>query len=270
MEQFYYILKYLILGLFQGLTEPIPISSSGHLVLAQHLLGLEIEGFSFELLVNSASLLAVLLIYRNDLIRLTKNGLSYIFTRAEDTKSDFFFIIYLIIATIPAGVIGVLFKDYIDQYLKGVKMVGISLLITAIGLWIIRNLRGRKNDGDLSMKDAIIIGLAQACALIPGISRSGATIVAAMLLGMKQETALRFSFLLYIPVSLGGLLLSITDIAKDPNLDTLFVPYIVAFIATFIMTYISLKWFMNIMAKGNLKYFSFYCIIVGVLTIIFL
>ena len=245
MEQFYYVLKYLILGLFQGLTEPIPISSSGHLVLAQHLLGLKIEGFSFELLVNSASLLAVLLIYRNDLIRLTKNGLSYIFTRAEDAKSDFFFIIYLVIATIPAGVIGVLFKDYIDQYLKGVKMVGISLLITAVGLWIIRNLRGRKNDGDLSMKDAIIVGLAQACALIPGISRSGAT-------------ALRFSFLLYIPVSLGGLLLSITDIANDPNLDTLFVPYVVAFIATFIMTYISLKWFMNIMAKGNLKYFSFY------------
>ena len=144
MEQFYYVLKYLILGLFQGLTEPIPISSSGHLVLAQHLLGLKIEGFSFELLVNSASLLAVLLIYRNDLIRLTKNGLSYIFTRAEDAKSDFFFIIYLVIATIPAGVIGVLFKDYIDQYLKGVKMVGISLLITAVGLWIIRNLRGRK------------------------------------------------------------------------------------------------------------------------------
>ena len=102
---------------------------SGHLVLAQHLLGLKIEGFSFELLVNSASLLAVLLIYRNDLIRLTKNGLSYIFTRAEDAKSDFFFIIYLVIATIPAGVIGVLFKDYIDQYLKGVKMVGISFLL---------------------------------------------------------------------------------------------------------------------------------------------
>lgn len=136
MEQFHYILKYLILGLFQGLTEPIPISSSGHLVLAQHLLGLKIEGFSFELLVNSASLLAVLLIYRNDLIRLTKNGLSYIFTRAEDAKSDFFFIIYLVIATIPAGVIGVLFKDYIDQYLKGVKMVGISslLLLSAFGL----------------------------------------------------------------------------------------------------------------------------------------
>ena len=120
------------------------------------------------------------------------------------------------------------------------------------------------------MKDAIIVGLAQACALIPGISRSGATIVAAMLLGMKQETALRFSFLLYIPVSLGGLLLSITDIANDPNLDTLFVPYVVAFIATFIMTYISLKWFYEHYGKRKFKIFLFYCIIVGVLTLIFL
>ncbi|MCW1941419.1 hypothetical protein OMD49_26895 [Bacillus anthracis] len=88
MEQFYYILKYLILGLFQGLTEPIPISSSGHLVLAQHLLGLKIEGFSFELLVNSASLLAVLLIYRNDLIRLTKNGLSYIYLQEQKMQNQ--------------------------------------------------------------------------------------------------------------------------------------------------------------------------------------
>ncbi len=110
MEQFYYILKYLILGLFQGLTEPIPISSSGHLVLAQHLLGLEIEGFSFELLVNTASLLAVLLIYRNDLVRLTKNGLSYIFTKSRRCKNQISSYYYLIIATIPAGVIGVYSK----------------------------------------------------------------------------------------------------------------------------------------------------------------
>ena len=97
MEQFYYILKYLILGLFQGLTEPIPISSSGHLVLAQHLLGLKIEGFSFELLVNSASLLAVLLIYRNDLIRLTKNGLSYILQeqKTQNQISSLLFILLL-------------------------------------------------------------------------------------------------------------------------------------------------------------------------------
>lgn len=265
----YLIVKYMILGLFQGFTEPIPISSSGHLVFAQHFLGLKIEGLSFELLVNAASLIAVLIIYRKDLVRLTVNGVRYISTKDKQSKSDFRFIIYLIIATIPAGVIGVLFDDIISEHLKHIRVTAITLIITGLALWMIRNLRGRKNDGDLTIKDALIVGFAQAVALIPGISRSGATIVAAMALGMKQETALRFSFLLFIPVSFGGMLLSITDLMSDPNMDTLLIPYIIAFIASLITSYFSLKWFMNIMAKGNLKYFSFYCFIVGILVFLF-
>ncbi|TXC90770.1 undecaprenyl-diphosphate phosphatase [Metabacillus litoralis] len=263
------ILKYLLLGLFQGFTEPIPISSSGHLVFAQHFLGLKIEGLSFELLVNAASLIAVLIIYREDLIRLIVNGMKYITTKDESAKSDFRFIVYLIVATIPAGVIGLLFNDAISEHLKYIQVTAITLIITGIALWTIRNLRGRKNDGDLSMKDAIIVGLAQAVALIPGISRSGATIVAAMALGMKQETALKFSFLMFIPVSFGGMILSVTDLIDDPNLDTFLIPYIVAFIAALITSYFSLKWFMNIMAKGNLKYFSYYCFIVGIAVLVF-
>lgn len=265
----YLIVKYMILGLFQGFTEPIPISSSGHLVFAQHFLGLEIEGLSFELLVNAASLIAVLIIYRKDLVRLTVNGVRYISTKDKQSKSDFRFIIYLIIATVPAGVIGVLFDDIISEHLKHIRVTAITLIITGLALWMIRNLRGRKNDGDLTIKDALIVGFAQAVALIPGISRSGATIVAAMALGMKQETALRFSFLLFIPVSFGGMILSITDLMSDPNMDTLLIPYIIAFIASLITSYFSLKWFMNIMAKGNLKYFSFYCFIVGILVFLF-
>jgi len=265
----YLIVKYMLLGIFQGFTEPIPISSSGHLVFAQHFLGLEIEGLSFELLVNAASLIAVLIIYRKDLVRLTVNGVRYISTKDKQSKSDFRFIIYLIIATIPAGVIGVLFDDIISEHLKHIRVTAITLIITGLALWMIRNLRGRKNDGDLTIKDALIVGFAQAVALIPGISRSGATIVAAMALGMKQETALRFSFLLFIPVSFGGMILSITDLMNDPNMDTLLIPYIIAFIASLITSYFSLKWFMNIMAKGNLKYFSFYCFIVGILVFLF-
>ncbi|MCA1031044.1 undecaprenyl-diphosphate phosphatase [Bacillus timonensis] len=270
MDKIYLILKYLFLGLFQGFTEPIPISSSGHLVLAQYFLNLNIKGMSFELLVNAASLLAVLLIYRKDFARLTVNGLSYVATKNENQKADFRFIVYLIIATIPAGVIGILFEDTISSVFKeGVKLVGITLLITGVALWFIRNLRGKKNDAQMTFKDAIIIGFAQAIALIPGISRSGATIVAAMGLGMKQETALRFSFLLFIPVSFGGMLLSISDLANDPNISTLFIPYVTAFIGSLVASYYSLKWFMGIMAKGNLKYFSYYCFIVGTAVIIF-
>ncbi|MFZ3577902.1 undecaprenyl-diphosphate phosphatase [Virgibacillus sp. DJP39] len=264
VTELWVLIKHLFLGLIQGFTEPIPISSSGHLVILQELFGIEIEGLSFEILVNFGSLIAVLIIYWKDILRLTKNSLSYVITKKSDEKDDFEFVLYLIIATIPTGVLGLLFEDYISKELSTVSVVGITLLITGAALWIIRNLRGRKNDGDLKVKDAIIVGLAQSVALIPGISRSGATIVAAMLVGMKIETALRFSFLLYIPVSLGITIMSIGDI-------TLFsIPYILAFAASILATYFSLKWFMNIMARGNLKYFAFYCFIVGILVIIFL
>jgi undecaprenyl-diphosphatase len=269
MENFFDLIKYILLGLFQGITEPIPVSSSGHLEIAEHFFGLEIRGMSFALLVNTASLFAVLFIYREDIWRLIVNGLAYLKDKDPEAKSDFMFIIYLIVGTIPAGVIGILFGDFIEDNLARIKTVGITLLVTGFALWMIRNLRGRKSDGDLSFRDAIIVGLAQAVALIPGISRSGATIVAAMALGMKQETALRYSFLLYIPVSVGGMILGFSDILQDPYLKDLALPYVFAFIASLIASYFSLKWFMNIMARGNLKYFAIYCFIVGTAVILF-
>lgn len=262
-------MKYILLGLIQGITEPIPVSSSGHLVLAQHFLGISTKKLTFELVVNTGSLIAVLIIYRRDIVRLVTNGFSYIFHRKKETRDDFRFILYLIIATIPAGVIGLLFNDWISETLKGVRVTAITLLVTGAALFFIRNLRGRKQDGDLRLKDAIVVGFAQAVALIPGISRSGATIVGAMGMGMKPETALRFSFLLYIPVSLGGTILGVSDMANDPDLATLLIPYASAFVVSITATYFALKWFMNIMKKGNLIYFSIYCFIVGTLVLVF-
>ena len=230
MEEFILILKYIFLGLFQGFTEPIPISSSGHVAILQELLGLNIEGLSFELFVNSASLLAVLLIYKADIIRLATNGIGYIVgKRTLKTKTDFHFIVLLIVATIPAGLVGVLFSDQIADIFKGAKTIGGALLITGIALWLIRNVRGKKSDRQLTFMDAVIIGLAQMVALIPGISRSGATLVAALARGTHQETALRFSFLLYIPVSLGGMLLGFSDLVNDPMLKEMWFPYLCAF-----------------------------------------
>ncbi|SFL37022.1 undecaprenyl-diphosphatase [Gracilibacillus orientalis] len=265
------LIKYLFLGLVQGFTEPIPISSSGHLLLLQDIFNVGIENLSFEVLVNFGSLIAVLMIYWKDIVHIAKNGINYIITKDKTYHNDFMFIIYLVVATIPAAVIGLLFEDYIEATFVGrAKMVGITLIVTGIALWIIRNLRGNKNDGALTMKDAIIVGLAQSVALLPGISRSGATIVAAMLLGMKQETALRFSFLLFIPVSVGTMILSVDEVVNDPNFNTLWIPYMIAFIAAIIATYYSLRWFMNVMVKGNLKYFAFYCFIVGIIAFILL
>ncbi|WP_205138569.1 undecaprenyl-diphosphate phosphatase [Virgibacillus halotolerans] len=270
MSALFLLVKYFILGVIQGVTEPIPISSSGHLVIFRELFDIEIKGLSFEIVVNFGSLIAVLLIYRKDIARLAIHFFQFILQNDPAAKKDFQFVIFLVVATIPTGLIGLLLEDYISEKLSGVAIVGVTLLITGAAIWIIRNLSGRKNDGDLTIKDAIIVGLAQAVALIPGISRSGATIVAAMLVGMKKETALRFSFLLYIPVSLGVTFLSITDIIHDPDFDRLMIPYIIAFMAAMVATFFALKWFMNIMVKGNLKYFSFYCFIVGVLVIVFL
>ncbi len=270
MEQLWLTIKFLLLGLFQGLTEPIPISSSGHLLIAQYFLDVEIEGSNstFALLVNSASLLAVLIIYREDIKRLVINGLKFFKEKTPETRRDFMFVVYLVVATITAGIIGVLFHDTIDSYMSTVVTVGVTLVVTGLALWLIRNMRGQRKDGNMTMKDAFIIGGAQAVALIPGISRSGATIVAAMARGINQETALRFSFLLFIPISLGGAVLSITDIINDDNLSTMAVPYIMAFVGSLVASYFSLKWFMNIMAKGQLKYFAIYCFIVGPLVVL--
>src|SRR5690625_3397415 len=268
INELWLLIQYLVLGIVQGVTEPIPISSSGHVVIIQELFGIVAEGLSFAILVNFGSLIAVIVIYRKDIMRLIYNGLLYLIKREESAKEDFQFIIFLVIATVPTGILGLLFEDVISSNLSGVTTVGVTLLITGIALWIIRNLRGRKHDGDLTIKDAVIVGLAQSVALIPGVSRSGATIVAAMLLGMKQETALRFSFLLYIPVSLGISILSVDSIINDPNFNSLKIPYQLAFMASIMATFYALKWFMNVMSKGNLKYFSYYCFIVGIIVIL--
>ncbi|MCP8615562.1 undecaprenyl-diphosphate phosphatase [Salirhabdus salicampi] len=270
MNELWIIIKYFLLGLFQGFTEPIPISSSGHLLFVRNFFNLDELGITFEGFVNFGSLIAVLIIYRQDIIRMAINSFTFLFTRNEKGKKDFFFVLLLVIATLPAAIFGLLFEDWISETFSSVKMVGITLFITGVALWIIRNIRGNKQDGDLTYKDAIIVGLAQAAALMPGISRSGATIVAAMLLGMKQETALRFSFLLYIPVSVGTMVFSVSDIVQNPNFDTMFIPLLIALIAAVIASYYALKWFMGIMARGNLKYFAWYCFIVGILAFLFL
>lgn len=269
MQDLVRLIKYVFLGAFQGFTEPIPISSSGHLILLRSFLNIDLQGLSFEIFVHFGSLIAIMIMYRKDIVRLCKNGLAFAITKNRKGKDEFHFILLLVTATIPTALIGLLLQDYISHSLSTTFVAASTLIITGISLWIIRNLRGKKEDRDLSFKDALLIGIAQTIALIPGISRSGATIVAAMLLGTKQETALRFSFLLFIPVSFGAMILSIRDIITDPHIHSLFIPYFVSFMVAIIATLFSLRWFMHIMEKGNLKYFSYYCFAVGLLVILF-
>lgn len=262
------LLKMIIIGLVQGFTEPIPVSSSGHVMIVSQLLGVGEQGFTFAILTNTASLLAIMYIYRQDIARLAVNSIRFLKTKEEQYKSDFRFVLFIVVGTIPAGVLGVLLNDFIAKNV-GMKTIATMLFVTGIALWLIRNMKGTKSDKDITMRDAFLVGLGQAVALTPGISRSGATIISAIAVGMKQDTALRFSFMLYIPVSLGGVVLGFTDFLDEPNKAELALPYLAAFIATLVMTYFALKWFMGIMKHGKLVYFTYYCFLVGTLLFIF-
>jgi undecaprenyl-diphosphatase len=268
MEDIILLLKYMVIGLVQGFTEPIPVSSSGHVMIVSEILGMGEQGFTFAILTNTASLFAILFIYRQDIIRLLTNFFAFINTRNARYKADFMFCIYIIVGSIPAGVGGVLLSDVIADNVS-MTMIALMLFVTGIALWLIRNMKGKKTDSTMTMKDAFIVGLGQAVALTPGISRSGATVITGIARGLTQETAMRFSFMLYIPVSLGSIVLGITDFLDEPNKMDLALPYTVAFVATLIMTYFAFKMFMGIMKSGKLHYFTYYCFIVGILLLIF-
>ncbi|MEI3604910.1 undecaprenyl-diphosphate phosphatase [Pseudogracilibacillus sp. SE30717A] len=264
-----YLIKFLLLGIIQGITEPLPISSSGHLVILKDIFGIITPGLSFEIITHLGSLISIIIIYRKDIFSLLTESLRYIFRRENQYKNSFQFTFYILVATFITGIIGLLVEQYISEKLTKPLFAGIALLITGFFIWMIRNLQGEKSDRDLTIKDAMIVGLAQATALIPGISRSGATVVAAMLLGMKRETALRFSFLLFIPVSVGINVLSLSEIIQDEHFIPNIIPYLLAFLASLLATYFALKWFMNVMIKGKLIIFSIYCFIVGTAVIVY-
>ncbi len=264
------IIKYIILGIVQGFTEPLPISSSGHVFILKQFLNLEIlNDLNFEIIVNFGSFLAILFIFKDDLIRLIKNFFGYFKDKTKENKNDFRYCLLIIIGTIPVGIAGFLLKDYIEEVLTNINIVGISFIITAIFLFLVRNMNGSKGDNQITLKDSIIIGLVQVIALIPGISRSGSTLIAGLSRDIKKESALKYSFMLYIPISLGTMILGIKDI-MDSNISSLIVPYTCGFFASFIVSLFTLKWFMKIVKKGNLMYFSIYCLIVGILVLILL
>lgn len=265
------LLKYLLLGFIQGFTEPIPVSSSGHLVIFRHLIHSNVlNDLNFEILLNFGSLIAIVLFFRKDILELLNNFFGYLKTKENKFKEGFRYCWLLVVGSIPAGILGLLLKDWIEGKLGGVKIIGAALLITALFLFLIKNLKGTKEDQDITFKDAFIIGLFQAVALFPGISRSGATIVGGMFLGFKRETAFKFSFLLYIPISLATMLLGMKDLLESNISMNLWMSYGISMLVSGIVTYVATKWFSGIMKKGKLIYFVFYCMLAGTLVLCFL
>ena len=268
------LIKYIFLGFVQGITEPIPVSSSGHLLIFQKLIG-SLDNIDFEILAtitNLGSFLAILFIFRKDIIRLFKGFFGYIGKKDKKLYNDYKYCWFVILGTIPAGIMGLVVTklDLFDFLEKNIKFVGVTLLITAIFLFIIKDFKGIKEDKDITFKDALIIGLFQVIALVPGISRSGATIVGGMFRKLKRKTAFNFSFILYIPISLATTLLGIKDLFEaDLEFNTILL-YLTSMVFAFIFTYVGTKWFRKIVNEGKLIYFTIYCLIVGMLVILFL
>ena len=267
------IIKYMILGIIQGITEPLPISSSGHLLLFKNLFNTNMfNDLNFEIVVNFASFLAILYIFRKDIIDLIKGFFGYIFgkdEKKEKFKSAFKYAMLIVISTIPTGIIGILFKDKIENLLSTPKIVGLAFLITALALFVIKNIKGSKEDKDITYKDAILIGLLQAVAIFPGISRSGTVLVGCLLRDFKRTTALKYTFILYFPVSIATFGLGAIDIIKDNQLGSVFVPYMAGFFCSLVVTYFAYLWLSKLVKDGKLWKFSIYCLILGIFTLIY-
>ena len=265
------LIKYAILGIIQGLTEPLPISSSGHILIFKELFNTNMfNDLNFETIVNFGSFLAILFIFRNDIIKLVKSFFTYVFKKEKRklNYNDFKYCLLVIIGTIPVGIAGLLFKDKVEN-LMSVRAVGVALLFTALMLFIVRNMKGDKEDKDITYKDAIIIGLIQMITILPGISRSGTVLVGSLLCHFKRETALKYTFMLYFPVSLAAMALGVTDLISSNNLNTVLIPYVIGMIFSIIVTYFAYQWLSNIVKKGKLWKFSIYCIIVGLFVIFY-
>lgn len=263
-------IKYIILGIIQGITEPLPVSSSGHIFLFKNLFNTEIfNTFNFEIISNFGSFLAILFIFKNDIIKLIKNFFMFIFSKNKrnDNKDGFMYVIKMAISTIPVGITGLLFNDYLENNYTSLKMLAFSFLFTALMLYIVRNIKGEKDSYNITFKDAIIIGLFQAITIIPGISRSGTVLVACLICKLKREDALKYTFMLYFPVSGGTMLLKVSDLINTPT--TLLLPYLCGMVAALIVTYFSYKWLSNMVKSGKLWKFSIYCLLLALFIFIY-
>lgn len=256
-------LESLILGIIQGLTEFLPVSSSGHLELAKYYQGIEIqEPLLFSVLVHAATALSTIVVYRKDILNLITSIFSF------DLKENSY-LVKLIVSMIPVGVVGVLYEDKIEAlFSEQVVLVGSMLLITG-GLLLFTQFK-KSGDKEVSYLHAIIIGLAQAIAILPGISRSGATISVALILGIDKAKAARFSFLMVLAPILGAALLKLKDYFDQPASANSDSPWVlsVGFIAAFITGLLACTLMINLVKKGKLSYFAIYCLVAGTIAII--
>ncbi|MCK4260536.1 MAG: undecaprenyl-diphosphatase UppP [Halanaerobiales bacterium] len=252
------IWKAILLGLIQGATEFLPVSSSGHLVLFQTFLGLNEGALTLDVFLHFGTLIAIVIVFWDDIISLI-----------TFKKSHRKLMYMIIIGMIPTGIIGVFFKDFFEELYKSVLVVGFMLLVTG-GLLMLSETFAKKGKSINQMKgaDAITIGIAQGLAIIPGISRSGTTIVAGLFRGLKRDEAARYSFLVAVPVILGATLLEGIDIFQGAGGNVGIENLVAGTVAAVISGYVAIRFLLKIIKERNLKLFAYYCWFIGLIVII--
>lgn len=263
------LLKYIFLGFIQGFTETIPVSSSGHLMIFKNIMNVDVDFNTLAIVTNFGSLIAILILFRKDISLLLKGFFRYLHSKDSYYKLEYKYVNMIIVGCIPAGLVGLLvsYFDVFEKIENNIKVVGLSLIITSILLYLIRNFKGNKYDNNIGFFESIIVGIFQILGLFPGISRSGSTIVGGMFSGLKRDTAFKYSFMLYIPISLAALVLELSSIEiGGANL----IYYLISTFTSFVLTLIVTKWFRKIVNEGKIVYFSVYCLILGIFIILFL
>lgn len=256
------IIDAILLGIVQGLTEFLPVSSSGHLELGKAILGDQMvaeESLLFTVVLHFATALSTIVVFREDILEILK-GL-FLFKWNEDTQ----FIAKIALSMIPAAIIGFTYEsEFADLFGGNIKLVGFMLIVTALLLYLAD--KAKQTDKKVSFKDALVIGFAQAIAMLPGISRSGATISTSVLLKNDKAKAARFSFLMVVPLIFGKILKDILGGELSFQSDN-FTILTVGFIAAFVSGLLACTWMIKLVKNSKLSYFSIYCVVVGLIAI---
>ena len=265
----------LLMGLLQGLTEYLPVSSSGHLTITSTLFGIDgEENMLFTIMVHVATVLSTIVILGGEIWKIIKGMFGPLNPGAKGLNClnpDQRYVLNILVSMIPIGIVGVFFKDQVEAIFgSGMTIVGICLLVTALLLTFSYYARPRERES-ISLGHAFIIGLAQAIAVLPGLSRSGSTIATGLMLGEKKSNMAQFSFLMVIPPILGEALLDVLKMVKGESLgaEIGWMPLTVGFLAAFISGCVACKWMIGIVKKGKLIYFAYYCAIAGVISLLY-
>lgn len=256
------LLKAIILGIVQGLTEFLPVSSSGHLVIGSELLHFQEQGVVFDVCLHLGTLLSVIIVFRREILAMIKAPFQFFSGNTDDDVKHFFFWdVYVIIATLPAVFVGLFFKDYVDMFFGSTLIAYCMLIITGSIMVIAQYIPERRES--LDGWKSILIGCAQALAIMPGLSRSGSTIFTGMLLGIPRETIARFSFIMSIPAIVGAAVLQMGDFVQNPPTSDVAVNLIAGMAMSAIAGYLAIKLLLDVIRKNRLQWFGYYCLVLA-------